>query len=147
MTTATISANEAVDKVTQASLNPLTEKRVVKSIKPGQVVRQGDIYLVRLNDEDFGKARESLTPWNAGQQLAEGTSVGSRHVALKPAKAYSGYSGPIPGTSGNLLRGPVVDAPARFTITHPEHAHVELPKGKYGVLYQVDTSTRQRVAD
>lgn len=102
----------------------------------GPAIRQGDIYVWRIDGVPNGAtARED-------RQLALGNTKGSRHVALPGPKLYD-----LPLNKRHMLLGPVVKAPARWEITHPEHAHYSLPSGVYQVGYQLDQRTRQAVAD
>lgn len=104
----------------------------------GDVVRQGDLYLVCL---------ESLPPGVKHQrQLAPGTSQGSRHVAEGECAVYlpkepvvvariiakaAGADVPVE------LIGPMVECLGETTITHPEHGHRILPAGTaWAVVYQ-----------
>lgn len=108
----------------------------------GQVVRQGDIYIHCVAD---GHEKGDLT---GDRQLALGESMGSRHVAEKPSQVYAGEVAP-PWYSKNFapLLGPCVVSPGRFVITHPEHAHVDLPAGTYQITHQRDGRTEMRVID
>lgn len=111
-----------------------------KTQKSGRAVRQGDIYIHLVEaSHRCGKKAEN-------RQLAFGFSKGSRHVALEPAMVYDGESLPKWCDVRTFL-GPVVKSDARFTITHPEHAHVSLPPGVYQVTHQRDARTEERVID
>jgi len=104
----------------------------------GDVVRQGDLYLVCL---------ESLPPGVKHQrQLAPGTTQGSRHVAEGDCAVYMPKE---PGAVAQVISringaevpvelvGPLVDCMGETTITHPEHGHRILPAGtSWAVVYQ-----------
>ncbi len=104
----------------------------------GDVVRQGDLYLVCL---------EVLPPGTKTQrQLAPGTSQGSRHVAEGECVVYLpkeplAVARMIAKANGSdvpaALIGPMVECVGETTITHPEHGHRILPAGTaWAVTYQ-----------
>jgi len=131
---------EAVSRVTSGggTLN-VPDKRVVKKITIGQAVRQGDIYLHRVED-DHPRGDES-----ENKQLAVGATRGSRHLAVG-ANCFEPQAVPS-WVDANQPLGPLIVAQDSFTVTHPEHAHCELPRGTYQVTHQMDPRTRQRVED
>lgn len=106
----------------------------------GDVVRQGDLYLVCLGDMPEGAESKE-------RQLAPGSTQGSRHIAkgrcriLVPkdrssvaeliARVVRGAAIP------DELVGPVIRCVGDVTIEHPEHGHKCLPKGSmWAVVYQ-----------
>lgn len=116
------------------------EKEVIGTASIGDVVRQGDLYLVCIDGEITGKPAKN-------KQLAPGTTQGSRHVAngdcrvIEPGnqsllrevihKASNGADIPVE------LLGPVVECKGATVIEHPEHGHKELPAGStWAVAYQ-----------
>lgn len=124
----------------EAKEKAVHEVRKISAIAIGQVVRQGDIYIHAVGPRHArGKKTEN-------RQLAMGNSRGSRHVAEGPVEIYEGTTLPEWCRRGTFL-GPVVVAAAPFTITHPEHAYVELPAGVYQVTHQMDARTADRVLD
>jgi len=132
---------EEIKKIEQHAALANNTVRHVETIKPRQAVRQGDIYLVRIDRSTAGLKRLDF------QKLVPGTTQGSRHFTDVPAQLSEDDGKTISGISPLALRGPVVDAPERFTVSHPEHAHISLPAGTYQVLYQLDFQSQQRVAD
>lgn len=111
----------------------------IEVMGPGDVVRQGDLYLTCL---DCQPVKASAF---AGRQLAPGTSQGSRHVVeglcelYTPAEssALDAIHHVVPATKGHRqFLGPVIHAREPITITHPEHGHRTLPAGTYLVTYQ-----------
>jgi hypothetical protein len=118
----------------------VAEVRVVESMEIGKVVRQGDVYIHCVSPKHpHGEKTKT-------HQLAIGDSMGSRHVAGAPAEVFEGTELPkycLPWT----FMGPCIVAPDRFTVTHPEHAHVSLPAGTYQVTHQMDAKTGARVID
>lgn len=131
---------EAYTSIEQAAQKPQTERRVVKAIKPGQAVRQGDIYLVATENLKAGKPVTS-------RQLAPGETQGSRHIAEAPCQIFESPGHPIKGIASNALLGPVVESTQPWNLAHPEHAHVTLPPGQYQVVYQLDFAAQRRVQD
>ena len=135
-TTASSAYQEVLDLAEQIKNG---EPATIALIEPGDVVRQGDIYLVSLDVSPASPKR-----W-AGRQLAEGTTQGSRHVTVgdcdlflpDPARAKDVLNRLIPGTRDQeLFLGPVIEARESVTIEHPEHGHRTLPAGTYLVTYQ-----------
>lgn len=109
-------------------------------IPMGKVVRQGDIYIVRVpDDHPHGGIRES-------HQLAFGTSKGSRHMADRNFVCYEGTALPKGAMAGTFL-GPCIQTDCEATIEHPEHAWAIIPAGTYQILHQTDLQTRQRALD
>ncbi len=105
----------------------------------GDVVRQGDLYLIAL-DESPTKAKPYL-----GRQLAPGSTQGSRHVVDGECYLFEAESDSalailnrlIPATEGfEVFLGPAIVAAEPVTITHPEHGHRTLPAGAYLTTYQ-----------
>ena len=112
---------------------------VICTLEPGDVVRQGDVYLVLL---DIAPKRVAAY---TGLQLASGTTQGSRHVAAGAVTLYTGDTSEltaclnrlIPQTKGRAqLFGPVAHAEAPWVETHPEHGDKQCPAGYYVVTYQ-----------
>lgn len=125
--------------VREAKAKAVPEVRRIEKIGMEKVVRQGDIYIHRV---PASHARGKAT----GRQLALGNTQGSRHVAEAPSKVFVGTTLPI-GCQPRTFLGPLVESDERFTVTHPEHAHVSLPAGTYQVTHQMDARTLARVAD
>lgn len=127
-----IEAMSEIDAAAKASPN---EPRFVRVMpQPPDHVRQGDVF-VTLSDATVktGAVRGS-------NQVAVGTTAGSRHVATGVVRVLERVS---PG----VLDGPVVEADERWVLTHPEHAHVSFPAGRYAIGYQRDLATERAVQD
>lgn len=135
------SAVEAWGLVEEAANNEaINSTRVVHKMDVGQGVRQGDIYIFRVEpSHPHGAPSKS-------RQLAKGSTQGSRHVAEGQVKVYEGTKAPRWASEGTFT-GPFIESGERFTISHPEHAHVELPPGCYQVTHQMDARTLERVQD
>lgn len=130
------------------------EVRTLRRVEPGIVVHQGDVYLhVVPLDWPHGKKRGS-------RQVAVGTTVGSRHVAdgdgvevfdgkrLPPSfKRPTWCTAFLQEQVEEIFLGPVIVAPHGFTLTHPEHAHHQVPACVVQVTYQGDPRTLMRVQD
>lgn len=136
-------AEEAQNLIERAAKEQMVAKvRYIDSIEIGKVVRQGDIYIHRVAD-DHEMGDPSPT-----RQLAMGESMGSRHVAEEPAVVYMGEEAPPWYTKNHgPLLGPCLVCSQRFKITHPEHAHVDLPAGTYQITHQRDGRTQARALD
>lgn len=143
-----ISAAEAVALIEAAAKAATEGIRVCTSCKIGEVpAHQGDVYIHRVPDN---VERGAL--WGS-QQVAVGTTTGSRHVAegegveVYHSKGLPKAVKPAPDVPASAYQGPIVVAPNGFTLTHPEHAHHVLPAGTYQVTYQVDVVRQARVQD
>lgn len=121
------------------SLDAAKTERIATA-SAGDVVRQGDLYLVCLADAPAG------TP-TKDRQLTPGTTQGSRHVASgkcsisladDPAAVAATVNRLVKGASVPAeLIGPVIRCRGDVTITHPEHGHRVLPAGSiWATVYQ-----------
>lgn len=136
-----IEAEKAHEEIVrQAEENSVNSTRVVHRIDVGQIVRQGDVYIHRVEDGyPHGKKRKS-------RKLAIGVSAGSRHIAESPSEVYEGTDTPQWCGRGTFL-GPLVESESRWVVSHPEHAHISLPGGSYQITHQMDARTLKRVQD
>jgi len=130
------------------------DKRIIKSLAPGAGIRQGDIYIININDmtqiELFKKSTPVLVnianyittlKQSNDYQLVPGSTKGSRHFACGDIVVKTNP------TNRSSVVGPIIEAKTSFVITHPEHAHFQLPAGKYIVCYQLNAQTKTRVKD
>lgn len=122
-----LTAKEAVSRVRDGAKHAAHDGVRSPNLSVGDHVRQGDLYIWALEEIPSG-----AVPMGAVHlQLAPGTSQGSRH-ALDSADGVSMFSLRTP----NALQGPMFMLDQPRTITHPEHGHITLPPGCYGVTYQ-----------
>lgn len=137
---------EAIKQVTEAAHDE--DVRVLRRWFPGDPpIQQGDVY---LHPVPLDWVRGNL---RASKQVADGTSVGSRHV-VKGADVYEGVRLP-PGCSipeGARLAdvlGPVIVGGAEVVLEHPRHAHhrFTLENCAAQVTYPFDFTTRRREQD
>lgn len=138
-------ATEAFREVSAAAkieITELQETRFIDSMEIGEWVRQGDIYLEKIESKPFGCLSKTQ------MQLAPGKSQGSRHI-LQSGNVYAHpKEGQIEMREAlHYCYGPVIESKEHLLVTHPEHAHISLPPGCYQVSYQVDTQQMKRVAD
>jgi glucose/arabinose dehydrogenase len=127
-----------MEQITKTAQENIEDVRFIKKMEIGQVVRQGDIYIHKVEDtHKHGK--------EVGNKLAMGASKGSRHVAESPARCYQGTS--LPSYAKEAFLGPLVKSDTRFTVSHPEHADVSRSGGCYQITHQLDARTLQRVRD
>lgn len=105
----------------------------------GDVVRQGDIYLVCLDAMPKGKETKE-------RQLAPGNTQGSRHIIVGDAKIVKDVSFK---NMGSVLVGPAFKCKGDVEVTHPEHGNKILPEGTiWQVTYQLAHSDElKRVQD
>ena len=121
--------------------------RIVPKLKVGECYRQGDLYIFKVtNNHPVGKKLDR-------RQLADGQSIGQRHVLLGEFQVYEGIKAPIEINELNLKAGCLgyaFDVLGDCTNAHPEHDHFKFTKktkGRYQVVHQVDLQTLKRVAD
>lgn len=124
----------------------------IATMSAGDVLRQGDIYIVALDKPiPYGQISHS-------RQLAPGDTQGSRHVAegdceiflVGEHKAIATLNRLIPATKGQqLFIGPMIHARGDVRITHPEHGDRTIPGDcSYLVTYQkAFAETVRRQAD
>lgn len=123
----------------EAKEKAIREIRYIKSMNPGDAIRQGDIYLLCVeSDHPVGKITHN-------RQLAPGTSMGSRHCIEGNVDIYEGVKAPE-WCKSNLV-GPVIVAKERFKLVHPEHAHFDIPSGYFQTIYQLDPRTLLRIEE
>ena len=122
------------------------ELRVVKvpELKTGECYRQGDLYVFKVDDNHpVGKELDR-------RQLADGQSIGQRHVLLGEFKVYEGIKAPdgISNLHAQAGLGYAFDVLGECTNAHPEHSHFQFQQcGRYQVMHQMDLQTLRRVAD
>jgi hypothetical protein len=135
--TATATASKAHATVHDFATKQASDKmRVIKEIPVGKCVRQGDVYIKRINKP---KDLKDMPAFNE-TQLAPGNTMGSRHMVTGDVKMFK-------KADADQFTGPVIVSKTGFTVTHPEHAHFQLPAGTYQVTYQLDWATQQRAKD
>lgn len=104
--------------------------RITEKMAPGEWIRQGDIQIQCLE-----KLPTALGEPTKNSQLAVGQTQGSRHIINPIPKGLKIYQ---PTKDASPLIGPVIESPTRWRLTHPEHAHHDLPAGIFQVTYQRD---------
>lgn len=132
-----IDAIKVHHKIKNRSSESVKKHLVVKSIEVGQHVRQGDIYIRKIDAVTSNVKIKT-------KQLAPGNSKGSRHIVDDHVKLYHGYCGE---EIQEFLKGPQISSETDFVVNHPEHANVTMPAGAYQVTYQTDFIRKNRVID
>ena len=124
--------------------------RDCSTLKVGEVCRQGDIYILRLDKiENRGAEVKS-------RQLAPGVSNGSRHIVAENPKVRLYKC--VPDLSRleklwglklvPLQIGPAIEAKEVWSLTHPSHPFCnQFAAGTYLTIYQMDFATKQRALD
>lgn len=134
---------EIVKELTEKALKlNKKENRIIKEWPIGKSVRQGDLYLHRVELNHLIGDELNI------RQIADGTSIGSRHVLLGDVRVYQGKQ--LPSYVNKLWPlGCAFDVGNEgATVTHPEHAHIDIcVKGRYVVTHQMDMQTMRRVSD
>lgn len=136
-----LTPEKALRKVQVAAEKIRNDKTAsVGTVSLGDVVRQGDVYLVSIGD--LPKARVPTT----NRQLAPGDSQGSRHVLHGECELYAADKSEVlqmiakhvSGYAGfDELVGPVFKTLGDVEVSHPEHGNRILPAGEvFAVVYQ-----------
>ena len=116
------------------------QPEIIGTASVGDVVRQGDLYLICLSDAPASKPTKD-------RQLAPGSTQGSRHIvtgkctvgiATKREAVAEAINRIVRGANVPAeLVGPVLHCKSGVTITHPEHGWRSLPDGStWAVIYQ-----------
>lgn len=134
---------EVINGVTDSASNNVEDVRFIKKMEVGQVVRHGDLYYNFVGEYGTEYPHGALLQSN---QLASGTSAGSRHIAEAPAKCYVGTKLPDYYNDTAFI-GPYFESKERFVVSHPEHSSIHFPSGNYMVSFQLDARTLQKVKD
>jgi hypothetical protein len=142
MTTA-VTAEKALSKVQRRAERIRNDEiAVVGTVSKGDVVRQGDLYLVALPELPVSRTK------TCERQLAPGSTQGSRHVLEGECEVFSvNPNDVLPLIAAALapaktelyaeLVGPVFRTLGETTVTHPEHGDRVLPAGEcFAVIYQ-----------
>ena len=139
---------EQIEKIAEDNQNreEVVKTREVPHLKVGECYRQGDLYVFKVHDNH--PVGEKLDR----RQLADGQSIGQRHVLLGDFQVYKGVKAPsgINNLQSEAGLGYAFDVLGECTNTHPEHDHfkfTEKHKGRYQVMHQLDLQTLRRVAD
>ena len=122
--------------------------QVLSTVSHGDVIRQGDVYLVCIPQLPEGTLANS-------NQLAPGDTQGSRHCMVGPCKIYDPkdrqevadlINGLVKGAHVVAeLVGPVIDAKAGSALEHPEHRHFHQKEDcNWAVVYQRDHAEEVR---
>ena len=140
----TMTIEKAYNEIKTYAANPLGDMRVLDEIPVGYHVRQGDVYVERL--ESFDKSQYHVT---GNRQLAPGATRGSRHTVSDSVTVWEPNvkTEVVWQNNGFTMLGPVVESKERFTIAHPDHADFSVPGGCYQISYQIDPVTMKRVLD
>jgi hypothetical protein len=143
--TVEMTAEQALEAVRRSVANPKPETIVLNDVhSPGEYVRQGDIYIRRIEAPDV-KGMESVpSDWNG--QLAEGTGKGSRHIIDRP-QTVKAYRKKVRQTQDGYV---FKTGNTGVEVTHPDHGHVKLGANCwFEVFYQVNlfNSEKTRVQD
>jgi hypothetical protein len=138
---ATLTAERAMQEV-QAEAEKIKndETAVIGTVSKGDVIRQGDIYLVAIG------AKPAHAKATTNRQLAPGSSQGSRHIlqgectvyTCKPEEVVALIRKSLPKADLHpVLIGPVIETTAQCELTHPEHGNRVLPDGEvFASVYQ-----------
>lgn len=100
--------------------------RVVKTMKEGQVIRQGDVYIKKVSSIPSDYNIPTLE-----MQIAKGDTKGARHIIEETENLRI-----FKKISASPLEGPAITSKENICITHPEHTDFIIPAGNYICTYQ-----------
>ncbi len=116
-------------------------------VEIGDVVRQGDLYLVRIHELPKSRKKRS------NRQLADGDTQGSRHVLRGKAQLYDVDAQQAIALLKKADRrfdvrdyqvGPGIQIEEPATVEHPEHGHRTLTEpGCYLSIFQRSLTAEQ----
>jgi hypothetical protein len=138
---------EVMKELKQAAKTNVTEKITTIRFVGGDVkcFRQGDLYVFRV-PEDFPVGDRVHR-----KQIADGMSLGARHILRGRFKVYEGVKPPVRLPELHMRAkalGYAFDIEDGGVLTHPEHDHFKFTRGgRFQVTHQIDLRTLRRVAD
>ena len=110
----------------------------------GECFRQGDLYVFRVaNEHPVGEEIKR-------NQIADGVSVGARHILNGKFKVYHGVKKPncLNEIHARISIGYVFDVKETTVLGHPEHDNYVFKfPGRFQVVHQLDLRTLQRASD
>ncbi len=106
------------------------EQMFPEAASPGDVFRQGDIYIWREED-DLPTHLIPLRGKDAKAQLVDDNSRGARHI-LENLEGVELFRDP----EGDALQGPWFRLATEKVLTHPDHGNVRMPPGNYSITRQ-----------
>ena len=143
-TTENTSVKDAISEIEESAANAASDVRYIEDHPSGPFGRQGDIYFDGIDEVPAGAVAVDTN------QLAQGDTMGSRHIATGDVKLYrpADYGQVIETAQGKCVRGFVMAVGAeRCRVEHPEHATFDLPPGNYQTDHQYDPVTETKVGD
>jgi len=138
------SVKDAISEIEESAAKAVNDVRYIEEHPSGPFGRQGDIYFDGIDEVPTGAFAVDTN------QLAQGDTMGSRHVATGDVLLYrpADYGQVISTTQGKCVRGfAMVVGGGRCRIEHPEHATFDLPPGIYQTDHQFDPVTETKVVD
>ena len=141
-----------VSKISKSQKHAHQKARIVKRLAPGDVVQQGDVYIICVERAKVKKLGEPAK----NRLLAPGMPDSGHHVVGKGPKLClpSGIEAAILNelTSGKFINSMqslvacVVEAGAAWEVTHPKHGKLVMPEGTYIVTGQRSHAEEMRRA-
>jgi len=120
--------------------------RSISEFKIGLLGRQGDIYIhgvkngqefsLSFPDQNISVNVDDFNIPSTNTQLVSGSTKGSRHVVAGNVKIFRAFN-------DNPLISCLLEVKDKATITHPSHAHFQLPSGKYMITQQRDYAVEE----
>lgn len=106
--------------------------------------RQGDLYVFRVDDD------HPVGDVIKRNQLADGLSLGARHILNGNFKVYKGAKAPkvVREPHATIGLGYAFDVEETTVLVHPEHDnYVFKTCGRFQVMHQIDLRTVRKAAD
>lgn len=141
---------ETVNKIKEVALSNSKREEEHKTryiteqkIGMGEAFRQGDLYMVRV------KKNHPIGQEVHRNQIADGVSIGARHILFGKFKVYEGSKPKFVNEMyAKVSVGYAFDVEENTVLKHPEHDnYVFTFPSRWQVLHQVDLRTLSRVAD
>ena len=148
--------NEVLEQAKKSAVSKQDIRDMSKNCPNLKGGRQGDVYIVRCDtgadikklEKIFQKNKNKM--WNnftfgaefeerKTNQLASGTSKGSRHIFSGKGKVL------FCKTDAHPCAGGIIEADDHWKLEHPEHANFKFPKGRFVFFFQLDARKESEV--
>jgi len=136
-------------KAGHEKVKPGQATRFTEGCVAGDVIAQGDLYLVIYEDKPPADYIEVKKPTEQDKQLVPGNTQGAKHCldSLDGVKLYRPKE-----WTGDDLRGPLLVLGEERTVLHPTHGAVSIPAGVsvlcgYQPEYDAELRRERRNAD
>lgn len=139
---------KTMKQITEAAEDIKNDAPAGVALAVGDVLRQGDLYVVRVHELPARKTKRK------NRQLADGDTQGSRHVLRGKCGLFDVRAGDVDALLKKADRrfdvrdyqvGPAFETTEAITIEHPEHGHRTLTEpGCYISIFQRSLTADER---